>query len=409
MIDALLSTRWQGIVVFRTVGCFFQIDKCLLTILLLQHPTNMIMFKTTILGTLFCLLLCFAFLNRSTAQTVVSDSVETKKSFIAAYPIIFYLPETRLAFGGACIYTYFPGKEKSSNPSLWQMGGAYTLNKQILLYASYQLFLRKNRTELFGEIGYFDYVFPYFGTGNKTVFQQEESYFANFPRVYVNYLERVKGNFRAGGVLKFDLFNIKQYKKEGLLDNSEVSGIEGGVVTNAGLLMRYDSRDIVFLPSKGIFATLEVTRSGKLLGSEYPYTEVFLNTSAYFSIKKNHVLATNLVTGIQNGDVPFYKLLTMGGPKRPRGIIEGRYRDKNLLLLQMEYRFPIYKRFAGVAFASTGRVAGTFKDLASAGYHYNVGGGLRFVLDKKNKLRLRLDVGFGSDEPAFYLTVGEAF
>ncbi len=360
-------------------------------------------------GTLLCLSLCFIFSNQSSAQTEVPDSVEARKSFIAAYPIIFYLPETRLAFGGACIYTYFPGKEKSSNPSLWQMGGAYTLNKQILLYASYQLFLRKNRTELFGEIGYYDYVFPFFGTGNETIYEQEEKYFANFPRVYFNYLERVKGNFRAGGVLKFDLFNIKEYKEDGLLDYSEVSGIKGGVVTNAGVLMRYDSRDVVFLPAKGVLATLEVTRSGKLLGSEYPYTEVFLNTSAYFSFKKEHVLATNLVTGFQKGNVPFYKLLTMGGPRRPRGIIEGRYRDKQLLLLQMEYRFPIYKRFAGVAFGSTGRVAEEFRDLVRAGYHYNFGGGLRFVLDKKNQLRLRLDVGFGSDKPAFYLTVGEAF
>ncbi len=364
---------------------------------------------------LLCLTLFLAFSGEISGQSdtldikETQDTTEAKKNFLAAYPIAFYLPETRLAFGGACIYTYFPGKEKSSNPSLWQMGGAYTLNKQILLYVSYQLFLRKNRTEIFGEIGYFDYVFPYFGTGNATIYDQEEKYFANFPRIYFNYLERVKGNFRMGGVVKFDWFNIKETLNDGLLESTQVLGIDGGVVTNAGLLMRYDSRDIVFLPNKGLFATLEVTRSGKLLGSEYPYTEVFLNASAYFSLKKNHVLATNLVTGSQVGEVPFYKLLTMGGPKRPRGIIEGRYRDKSLLLLQMEYRFPIYKRFAGVAFASTGRVAEKYKDLASAGFHYNVGGGLRFVLDKNNKLRLRLDVGFGSDKPAFYFTVGEAF
>lgn len=372
----------------------------------------MIYFKKIFPGLSLCLLLLGSFFNRVNAQSPVQDTVETeeaKKSFIAAYPIIFYLPETRLAFGGACIYTYFPGKEKSSRPSLWQIGGAYTLNKQILLYASYQLFLRQNRTELFGEIGYFDYVFPFYGTGNATVFEQEENYFASFPRIYFNYLEQVKQNFRIGGVVKFDLFKIKEYKEEGVLDNGQFPGIEGGAVTNAGLLMRYDSRDIVFLPTKGIFATLEATRSGKLLGSEYPYTEIFFNASAYFSLKKKHVLATNLVTGSQQGEVPFYKLLTMGGPKRPRGIIEGRFRDKNLLLFQLEYRFPIYKRFAGVAFASTGRVAEKYTDLLDAGFHYNYGAGLRFVLDKKNQLRIRLDVGFGSDEPAYYLTVGEAF
>ncbi len=80
-----------------------------------------------------------------------------------------------------------------------------------------------------------------------------------------------------------------------------------------------------------------------------------------------------------------------------------------VFLLQLEYRFPIFRRFGGVAFASAGRVATSFVNLGILDYHHNVGAGLRFLLDKNNKLRLRLDVGFGSEKPAFYFTVGEAF
>jgi outer membrane protein assembly factor BamA len=359
----------------------------------------------------FLSLFFFLFLGgiKLNGQTVQTDSLEEKKSFVAAYPFAFYLPETRWGFGGAGILTYFPGKEKSINPSLWQLGGAYTLNKQILLYASYQLFLRENKTELFGEIGYYDYVYPYFGSGNNTSFDKEEKYFAKYPRIHFNYLERIKNNFRAGVLLKFDKFKISEINQGGLLESVNQLGVEGGVVTNVGFLMRYDTRDNVFQPAKGLFSTLEATTSSSFFGSKYVYREISLNLAAYFKLRTNHVLATNLFLGSQNGEVPFYKLLSIGGPKKGRGIIEGRYRGENVVLLQAEYRFPVFRRFGGVAFASTGRVGSTFKELGIFDFHHNFGAGLRFVLDKNNKLRLRLDIGFGSDKPAFYFTVGEAF
>ncbi len=161
---------------------------------------------------IFGLLLLWCLLNPVGAdgQELTMDSTVAKKSFLAAYPFIFYLPETRFGFGGAGVYTYFPGKVKSDRASLWQLGGAYTLNKQILLYASYQLFLRQDRTELSGEIGYYDYVYPYYGIGNNTVFGNEEKYYANFPRMNITYLERVNTYFRLGLLVKFDYFNISK-------------------------------------------------------------------------------------------------------------------------------------------------------------------------------------------------------
>lgn len=362
--------------------------------------------KILIITLLFCMSGCFSGLK---AQKTVLDTTTEKKSFLAAYPFVFYLPETRFGFGGAAVYTYFPGKKKSSNASLWQLGGAYTLNKQILLYASYQLFLRQDRTELSGEIGYYDYVYPFFGIGNNTTIEQEEKYFANFPRVNILFLERVSDYFRIGVLAKFDYFNITKTKQAGLLELTEIPGVKGGMVLNTGISLRYDSRNHIFQPTKGWYATLELSTAGKAMGNKSSYRELNLNVAGYTSLKSHHSLAYQVVLGMQRGTVPFYKLMNLGGPKMNRGIIEGRYRDKNRLLLQMEYRFPIYRRFAGVLFGSTGRVAPEPADLFSSNLHFNYGAGLRFVLDKTNQLRMRLDLGLGSDHLAFYLTVGEAF
>ena len=81
-----------------------------------------------------------------------------------------------------------------------------------------------------------------------------------------------------------------------------------------------------------------------------------------------------------------------------------------MLVLQTEYRFPIYKRLQGVTFVSSGSVSDQYLDLFSNHYKWSYGAGLRFVLNKKDRIRLRLDYGLTTNEGgAFYITVNEAF
>ena len=130
---------------------------------------------------------------------MVPDTLQSSQErFLAVYPLVFYFPETRLGFGGAGVLQYYPGKVKSSRPSAWQVGAAYTLNKQVLTYAFYQYFLNENRLELFGELGYYDYFYFYYGIGNETLFDEEETYFVRFPRFRASVLQEVFPGIRVG-------------------------------------------------------------------------------------------------------------------------------------------------------------------------------------------------------------------
>jgi hypothetical protein len=80
-----------------------------------------------------------------------------------------------------------------------------------------------------------------------------------------------------------------------------------------------------------------------------------------------------------------------------------------MLILQAEYRIPIFWRFGLVLFGGTGQVADELSQMDLDGLHFNIGAGIRFMLDPKEKLNLRFDVGKGTDKPGFYLTFGEAF
>lgn len=349
----------------------------------------------------------FTSVNVGNAQASSADSIDYK-NFFGGYPIAFFTPETRWGFGVAGVYTHFPGKLKSKRPSQWQVGGAYTLNKQILLFSFYNIFFEEDKHNLFGEISYYDYFYQYFGIGNNTLFKDEELYSANFPRIQINYLRKWKSKIFLGGYYHFDFYNISKIEEDGILENSAVVGKDGSVISRLGLLVRYDSRDQIFYPTEGSFATLDFAFNTETLGATSNYQGLSLDVSQYYSINRN-IFAFNVWTAKQFGDVPFQDLLPLGGGKKARGIVKGRYREKTIALLQAEYRFPIWKRFLGAAFLSYGNVGESYGTIFSNKWKLNYGGGLRFILDKENQSNIRVDIASGSDEINFYFTVNEAF
>ena len=83
---------------------------------------------------------------------------------------------------------------------------------------------------------------------------------------------------------------------------------------------------------------------------------------------------------------------------------------KNKAVIQAEYRVPIFWRIGVVAFGDIGNVSDDIGSLDFSNLKYSYGAGLRFALDRLEKLNLRFDYGatthFGH---GFYLQLGEAF
>lgn len=120
--------------------------------------------------------------------------------------------------------------------------------------------------------------------------------------------------------------------------------------------------------------------------------------------------------------VPFYLLHTLGGvgglqPRGEeragedltRGTLRGfphyRFRDRHLLLLQGEYRVPIWGPVDGSLFAEAGKVAGSRHDLDLSGLERSAGLGLSVM--RGPTTALRLDVGFGGGEGTrIFLSIG---
>ena len=104
--------------------------------------------------------------------------------------------------------------------------------------------------------------------------------------------------------------------------------------------------------------------------------------------------------------MPFYLQETLGGGFTMRSYPSFRFRGDKLLTLLTEYRFEITPRFEVAAFHDLGKAwdnaAFSLRDMKSS---YGVG----FRVKTRDSVRLRLDVGHGSEGTRVLLKLGYSF
>lgn len=342
---------------------------------------------------------------------VEKDSVNRNNSFLAL-PFVFYSPETRWAFGATAIYNFHLNpKDTITNPSQLIFGSAWTQNKQILFYVPYQFYWKENNWRASGEVGYYRYSYDFYGVGNGVATSFKENYAVNFPRFRVHLLKKVRPNIFIGLQYWFENFGINQQKldPEGLLITGTVKGSVGGKTAGIGLISQIDTRDNVYYPMTGFFVQGTVHTNSKYTLSEYAFDRYRMDFRFYHSFYKKHTVATRLFFDHITGQAPFSQLAFLGGTKQARGYSEGRFRDNNLVLSQVEYRVHVWKRLGAVAFGSYGMVADKLNKLAIDQNHFSYGIGLRLMTDIEKKVNMRFDYAFTPLGNNFYVTFGEAF
>ncbi|GLR18612.1 BamA/TamA family outer membrane protein [Portibacter lacus] len=339
--------------------------------------------------------------------SVMSQAKKEKKFKYSALPVVFFSPETGLAFGGL-INTNFYIQDSSYRPSTMLLGGAYTLKKQLLVYLPFEFNWGGNKYLAKGEIGYYRYFYNYYGIGTD-VDSDFEVYTVNFPRLRIIGAYRFYGDHYAGIKYNFDDYNIQSLDSEGSLLNDQISGYQGSLVSLAGLVHTYDSRDYNFSATKGWFITTTLEYNGSVLGSDFQFSRITSDIIKYISVAENHILALNLYGGTTFGTPPFQELLLYGGGNKARGYYLGHYRDKALIVFQPEYRFPIWRRFSGVAFGTLGNVAPALNKFEISKTKWNAGLGLRYMINPDDRLNLRVDYAIGKETSGLYITFGEAF
>ncbi|MBC8152366.1 MAG: BamA/TamA family outer membrane protein, partial [Bacteroidetes bacterium] len=291
-------------------------------------------------------------------------------------------------------------------------------NKQLLFFIPFQVFYDHDNYYFNGEIGYYRYSYYFYGVGQRDI--PRELYGVNFFETKLNAFRRIAtlptgGKLYAGIRYQYEDFGVTTVVPDGLLTTGTVPGGRGSRRTAGGLGLFYDSRDEVFFPSRGIVADLTYlrnrwTQSGRTDDAPTQYDRYLAEISSYHALAgRKLILALNYVASFTAGTSPFNDLSQLGSSKRMRGFYEGRYRDRNLALLQSEMRFAIYKRLGGVVFGAVGLLGDNRQLLRSNDPKGAYGAGLRFTANRRDHVNIRVDYGVGKQSSGLYLTIGEAF
>jgi len=325
-------------------------------------------------------------------------------------PIGFYLPETGVGLGATGIYTFrLKNESLESRPSQFLYSAAYTFKNQLLLYIPFQIFDNSDNIRIKGEVGFYKYFYNYYGQGRGSIESDLENYNVTYPRVDFNYSRSILKDIYLGLGLKYDYFNITKIKELGLLERNKPIGFDGGHKSNLVLLFFVDKRDHVISTSKGFYLEAELQRSLDILNSTFSYTKLKVETRYFFSLTDDIILGTQLVFDHASELTPFFDLPYIGSPIVGRGISDRRYLSNNIVSMQYEIRYPIWKKFSGVAFSSNHWISNSFSSLLNLSPKWSYGLGLRFEFDERDKTRFRLDVAKGDGNFNFYLTANEAF
>jgi outer membrane protein assembly factor BamA len=355
------------------------------------------------------------------------DSLRLKQSFFSkmffpdstqliryrVVPFVNYAPETRLGFGAGIIINWdYKDAAPKTNSSLAQSFLYYTQNNQIDWTSKFEIFTNRNRFSFSGSIGYIKFPQNYFGVGNYIPFDQREKF--SFQQVYFDIKSRVR--LRKGFYVGIDYYFNTNYDvqwPEGSQFEGDPSlyGTQGYLISGIGPEVVLDTRDYPLNPSKGSYMSASLLFFSDVLGSEYSYNYYQLDLRHFFLLnkKKRWVLGVQLYGLFAKGEAPFNRIPALGGPEIMRGYYSGRFRDHNYIAGQVEWRMPVW-RFIGItAWMGTGQVASNFNEFAWTGFKPNAGIGLRFMIDKRSKMNVRADQGFGTNTKGFYLRINEAF
>jgi hypothetical protein len=368
-------------------------------------------FKKTIKGSSSVLLLAGILwqgsLMAQQAGAMENDSTRTSRSGIYPLPFAFYTPETGMAGGVAALYLY----RDSSSPRASSLTAdvIYTQQKQFVAEIAGDQYFESGLYRLMTDVLFQRYPNKFFGVGNDTPENSEEAYTPQKFLLKAVLYRNFSSHINIGPIVRYENISMRETLTGGVLAAGLLPGSRGGISSGLGVVANWDSRDNTFATRSGSFYQVTALFYRSAFGSDYSYDDIQIDTRNFFTVVADHVVALQGTGEFINGSAPFQSYAKFGGQNLLRGYFDGRYRDKNSVSLQAEYRFPVWWRFGLVGFAGVAQVADQVSGFALDRFWLAGGIGLRFAWSPEERINIRLDYGAGSNSSGVYITITEAF
>lgn len=339
------------------------------------------------------------------ADSARADSA-ARRGTLLVFPFLFYQPETSIGGGGGALRSYRTARD--ARPSTTNLFLVVTAKRQFSVTASSERYSPANRWRTAWEAGWSRFPDVFYGLGNETQADDEESFTLEHRRAWLDARRAVRPGIYLGGAAYYQRSLMRKTDDSGVLRGGTIPGSTGASLVALGVVATLDRRDHFFVPSRGSFVTLSTRTAATAIGSDLSYTRVELDARRYARFGGGVVAGQLLVTGI-SGDAPFFDLANLGGASVMRGVFEGRYRDRSRVVTQLEYRRHLWRKLGATAFLSAGQVARDPEAFSLASLHYAGGAGIRILMSASERVNARIDFGFGPRSSGLYFGFAEAF
>lgn len=229
------------------------------------------------------------------------------------------------------------------------------------------------------------------------------------------------------GYLRYEISRIDRFNvDQSLLEADVIPGTETVATLTPELSL--DRRDRPFDPSRGSYHDLALRVGGLGLGGDADFVKTRLESHWFFDWIPSTVVALSARVGVAWGllgttSLPVEERFFAGGSTTVRGYRELRLGPVDArgnptggnasVVLNAEWRFPVWRWLGGTLFVDSGTVAPEVQDLSPRDMKSGIGAGLRVSTPVGP---LRVDVGYPLDvqerqdqKLRVYVTVGNPF
>jgi hypothetical protein len=343
--------------------------------------------------------------------------LKAKKLVFSVVPAAGYSLSSGFALDVTSNVAFYTTSSHKENLSAIDLELVYDTKNQRIAISRSEIWFDDNKYKLTTDLRLEKYPVSTYGLGSSTMTATEDPLVYSYNRVWGTFFRRVYGELYFGLGYDFDYhYNITQhgnangtvsdYTKYGFSAHSVSSGL------TANLL--FDNRRNPINPLNGAYGSIIYRENATVLGSDDNWQDLKIDLRKYFRVSPDNynILALWAITEFTSGSVPYLDLPATGSDTYNnfgRGYAEQRFRGKDLLYLEGEYRFGIMKNgfLGGVVFANGETFSGlnnSFQKIAPA-----AGVGLRIKINKHSDTNVCLDYAYGVNSRGLFVNLGEMF
>jgi hypothetical protein len=362
----------------------------------------------------------FKSLKKNKKNKTADTARKVSKYHVTVVPAVGYTLTTGWAGIIATSIGFYTTAPDRTNVSSIASPIIYTQHNQLTIPILANIWTKDNKYNIVTDWRYYKYPQDTYGLGGHTSLEDADQIDYSHVRLHQAVLRNIVPNFYVGAGYYLDYhWNIKE---EGLSDSSITDPQKYGLPSTSMssgpvLTVLYDNRKNSINPQGGLYANVLYHPNYTFLGSDNNWQSLLIDVREYVKFPRgsNNILAFWQYAWLTPaGNPPYLDLPSTAWDaynNTGRGYIQGRFRGKNMLYGEAEYRFGITNNglIGGVVFVnaqSFSNYPGNNFDVLWPGY----GLGIRIKANKNSNTNIGIDYGFGlGNSRGFFVNLGELF